>query len=188
MPQHETSEIPVPPGKIGEPRLRIPMIDKNAANRLARALRDRGVVALPISRVGLAKPGNCRNQAIRLPLAHPFRANLRRVTDPQLQSSAPLAVVQTSARVHWLPSPRGPSFLAPPNYGRTSPLPRDALVGPVAYPYRCPQKQFAPSSGDNRILAINIVGSFLPSVGWFAHHQSLLGRGSRHCHGINFTH
>src|SRR5580693_5146084 len=32
-------------------------------------------------------------------------------------------------------------------------------------------------------------GSFLPSAhGWFRSHQSLLGCGSRHCHGINNAH
>src|SRR6202163_2482966 len=33
----------------------------------------------------------------------------------------------------------------------------------------------------------NHVGSFLPGLGWFQHHQSLLGRGSRHCYGINYS-
>ena len=64
------------------------------------------------------------------------------------------------------------------------PLPRDAAVAAPATPqYRCPQKQFAGIPGDNRSLQLTCCLLF-PGLGWFAP-PNLLGRGRRHCHGIN---
>ncbi len=69
------------------------------------------------------------------------------------QLAVPPAVVQTSGHARSLPSPRAPSFLAPQDRDRTSPLPRGAAVAALAVPHsRYLQTQFAASSGDNHIL------------------------------------
>src|SRR4029077_5134984 len=69
------------------------------------------------------------------------------------QSSAPPAAVQTSAPVHWLPSPPAPLFPRPRDHGRTSPLPRGAAVAALAVLHcRYPLTQFVGRPGGNRIL------------------------------------
>src|SRR5947208_2205149 len=77
----------------------------------------------------------------------------RRHPQSTTRSSVPLAVVQTSAHAHWLPSPRAPSFPGPRAHGRTSPLPHGVAVGALVTP-RCPylQTQFAERPGGNHIL------------------------------------
>src|SRR6202521_4130147 len=69
------------------------------------------------------------------------------------QSSTPPAAVQTSAPVHWLPSPRAPLSPGPQDHGRTSPLPRVAAAAALAVlQCRYPQTQFVGRPGGNRIL------------------------------------
>src|SRR5207302_11261701 len=83
----------------------------------------------------------------------PASLGSRRRRPSTTRSSVPPAVAQTSVRVHLLPSPHAPSLLTLPDRDKTFPLPRDATaVAPVTHPYRCPQKQFAGSPDDNRIL------------------------------------
>src|SRR3984957_543374 len=67
--------------------------------------------------------------------------------------SVPPAVARTSVLARSLPFPPVLSFPAPPGHGKTSPLPRGAPVAALAVPRsRYLQKQFAESSGGNRIL------------------------------------
>jgi hypothetical protein len=76
------------------------------------------------------------------------------------------AVARTSVCVRSLPYPHAPADLQPPRHGKTSPLPRGEPVSALAV------LQFLPP--------------FSEPVGWLST-INLLGPGSRHCHGINFT-
>ena len=75
----------------------------------------------------------------------------------------------------------------PRDYDKTFPLPRGAAVA-AARTHQCryPQTQFARRTDSNPILGILMFGSFSRAFAWFVP-QSLLGPGSRHCYGINYT-
>ena len=82
----------------------------------------RGESSFSINSESVAHPGDPSSVCVLAWLG----SRLRRPSTTR--SSAPPAVVQTSAHAHWLPSPRAPLFPGPRDYGRTSPLPRDAAV------------------------------------------------------------
>ena len=65
------------------------------------------------SSFSINRSNQLRILAIRLLLAHPLRADLRCIPNPQLKLQLPRAIVQTSARVRWPPSPHAPCSLAP---------------------------------------------------------------------------
>src|SRR6266446_2183381 len=92
----------------------------------------------------------------------------RRRRQSTIQSSVPPAVARTSAHVHWLPSPRAPSFPGPRAHGRTSPLPRDGPVAALAVPqFPYLHKQFVQRPGGNLLLSMIIVRLLSPGpFGW----------------------
>jgi hypothetical protein len=106
------------------------------------------------------------------------------------QSATRPAAVQTSAHARWPPFRHAPAGPQPSPRGKTSPPRRDA---PAAFPETLPcpyrPKRFAETRGENLLLVMIIVRLLSPEpVGWIQHHQLYLGRGSRHCHGINYAH
>jgi len=72
--------------------------------------------------------------AIRLLFAYSLGSDLSGVPQSTTHSSVPLGVAQTSAPVHWLPSPRALSVRRQRDCGRTPPLPQDAPAAALVVP------------------------------------------------------
>src|SRR5215469_1361357 len=153
--------------------------DPGSPNSPPRSAENDSPASVPAAAVRPVDPSS-----VSAPVGYQFSLHLRSTT----RTPVPRTGAQTSVPARWPPCLLEPPPLVLAEHHKTVPLPADVPVCVLAArPFPYPHRRFveSPDGSHNRSSTCSAPLS-RALLGW--HHQSLLGRRSRHWHGINYTH